>query len=482
MNDFTKHGHVGRAAMLANMDRKTARKYLAEGKVPSELTRERDYRTRLDPFEDVWPWVEEQLVREPGLQAKTLFEELTREHPERFQEGQLRTLQRRMRDWRAARGPEREIFFPQQHHAGELSQMDFTHGKELRVTIAGEAFAHLLCNFVLVFSNWQWVTVCLSESYLALKRGFQEAVMRLGYVPARNQTDNSTSATNQLPGRRRQFNAPYVALMDYYGVQYCTTGVGKKEQNGDVEASNGALKRRIDQALMLRGSRDFDSVESYEKWVEEQVARWNHSRRERLAEELAVMRKVTSPRLPDFEEQRVTVSAQSTIRLQYNAYSVPSRLIGHDVRVRLFERTLEVWHGERLELAAERQRGRFGYRIDYRHVIWSLVKKPGAFARYRYKNDLFPTLTFRRAYDCITASGQSTKRDLEYLRILFLAATTMQSDVQEALDLLLQHGERITVDAVKELASPTATSVPQLQPYEPELSSYNALLSQGGAS
>lgn len=482
MNDFTKRGHVGRAAMLANMDRKTARKYLAEGKLPSELRRERDYRTRLDPFEDVWPWVEQQLLREPGLQAKTLFEELTRQHPERFQDGQLRTLQRRMRDWRAAHGPEREVFFPQQHRPGELSQMDFTHAKELRITIAGEAFAHLLCNFVLVFSNWQWVTVCLSESYLALKRGFQEAVMRLGHTPLRNQTDNSTSATNQLPGRRRQFNASYVTLMDHYDVQYCTTGIGKKEQNGDVEAGNGALKRRIDQALMLRGSRDFDSVESYEKWLEEHVTRWNHSRRERLTEELEVMRKVMSPRLPDFEEHSAVVSAQSTIRIQYNAYSVPSRLIGHDVRVRLFERTLEVWHGGRLELTAERQRGRFGYRIDYRHVIWSLVKKPGAFARYRYQRDLFPTLSFRRAYDCITKSGQSTKTDLEYLRILFLAATTMQSEVQEALDLLLEHGERITVDAVKELVSPAATTVPQLRPYEPELASYNALLSQGGAS
>ena len=197
MDELAKQNPLGVAAARAGLDRKTARKYLAEGKLPSELTRDRDYRTRQDPFEEVWPWVEEQLVREPGLQAKTLFEELTREHPGRFQEGQLRTLQRRMRNWRAAHGAEREIFFPQQHRAGEVSQMDFTHGKELRVIIAGEAFAHLLCNFVLIFSNWQWVTVCLSESYLALKRGFQESVMRLGYISA-NQRDNSTSATNQF--------------------------------------------------------------------------------------------------------------------------------------------------------------------------------------------------------------------------------------------------------------------------------------------
>jgi hypothetical protein len=115
-------------------------------------------------------------------------------------------------------------------------------------------------------------------------------------------------------------------------------------------------------------------------------------------------------------------------------------------------------------------------------VIWSLVKKPGAFARYRYRSDLFPTLVFRRAYDRITEDGQSTKRDLEYLRILFLAATTMQCEVQEALKLLLEHDERITAEAVKALVTPSAPSLPALRPYEPELASYNALLTQGGAS
>lgn len=175
----------------------------------------------------------------------------------------------------ASNGPEREIFFAQEHRSGELSQMDFTHATELGVTIAGEAFAHLLCNFVLVFSNWQWVTVCLSESYLALKRGFQDAILKLGHVPRRNQTDNSTSATNQQPGKRREFNRSYVELMTHHGVELCTTGVGKKEQNGDVEAGNGVLKRRLDQALMLRGSRNFESVEIYEAWLQERVRDWN---------------------------------------------------------------------------------------------------------------------------------------------------------------------------------------------------------------
>jgi hypothetical protein len=154
--------------------------------------------------------------------------------------------------------------------------------------------------------------------------------------------------------------------------------------------------------------------------------------------------------------------------------------MGHEVQVRLFERTLEVWYGGRHEVSTERLRGRYGHRIDYRHVIWSLVKKPGAFARYRYRSDLFPALAFRRAYERITEHGQSTKNDLEYLRILFLAATTMESEVQQALELLIEHNEPITVEAIKGLVSPVAARVPQLEQYRPDLAVYDQLLAIGG--
>ena len=268
--------------------------------------------------------------------------------------------------------------------------------------------------------------------------------------------------------------------MTHYDVKYCTTGVGKKEQNGDVEAANGALKRRVDQALMLRGSREFESVQSYEGWLQAQVMEWNRSRQSRFESELSVMRKVNAPRLPDYKEERKRVTSQSTVRVSHNTYSVPSRLIGHEVRIRLYEQTLEVWRDDRLEVTTDRLRGRFGHRIDYRHVIWSLVKKPGAFARYRYREDLFPSLIFRKAYDVLTQEIQNTKQDLEYCRILFLAATTMECEVEQALNLLLEGGERLTVDAVKELVVPTKPEVPEMAEYRVELSQYDTLLSAGG--
>jgi hypothetical protein len=170
MAEMNKHGAIGAAAMKAGMDRKTARKYVAAGRMPSELVKARDWRTRPDPFESAWAEVEERLRLTPELEAKTLFEMLRAEDPTRFEDGQLRTLQRRVRHWRAAQGPDQEIMLAQRHRPGEAAQTDFTSTAELAVTVAGQLFVHLLCVLVLPYSNWQWATVCLSESMAGCAR------------------------------------------------------------------------------------------------------------------------------------------------------------------------------------------------------------------------------------------------------------------------------------------------------------------------
>ena len=477
MEQFNKHGHVGRAALRADMDRKNARRYLNEQKLPSELKQPRTWRTREDPFEEDWPWVEGLLSTTPELEAKTLFEALQERRPGRYQEGQLRTLQRHVKRWRAMHGPEQELFFPQQHRPGEAAQTDFTAGNELGVTIAGVAFVHLLCNFVLPYSNWQWVTVCLSESYLALKRGIQAALFRLGRHPEWHQTDNSTSATHRPRKGKRQFNDEYVSLVKHLGMKPRTTEIGEKEQNGDVEASNGALKRRLEQYLLLRGSRDFASVEEYERWIEGVVEKANAPRADRLAEEMRVMAPLNAARLVEYRKLDVRVTDWSTIRVLFNTYSVPSRLKGERVEVRVYERYLEVRYGGEPQMATERLRGRNGHRINYRHIIWSLVRKPGAFARYRYRDELFPSLPFRRAYDAIVTQQPDVRGDLEYLRILHLAAATLEADVESALERLLAAGALPTADAVREMVSPDLDAeLPSLAEYPVDLNVYDGLL------
>ena len=477
MEQFNKRGQIGRAALRADMDRKTARRYLNEQKLPSDLKQPRTWRTRDDPFEEDWPWVEGLLSTTPELEAKTVFEALQERRPERYQEGQLRTLQRHVKRWRAMHGPEQEVFFPQQHRPGEAAQTDFTSTTELNVTIAGEAFVHLLCNFVLPYSNWQCVTVCLSESYLALKRGVQEALFRLGRRPEWHQTDNSTSATHRPRKGKRQFNDEYASMIEHLGMKPRTTGIGEKEQNGDVEASNGALKRRLEQQLLLRGSRDFGSVEEYEQWVWGVVAKANGLRADKLADEMRVMAPLDATRLAEYRKLDIRVTDWSTLRVLFNTYSVPSRLKGERVEVHVYERYLEVRYAGEVQMATERLRGRGGHRINYRHLIWSLVRKPGAFARYRYRDELFPSLPFRRAHDAIAEQQPDVRGDLEYLRILHLAAATLEADVEAALERLLAADTVPTADAVREMVSPDlGAELPALAEYPVDLNVYDGLL------
>ncbi len=478
MEDMARHGKKGRAAMRSGMSRNTAAKYLNAGRLPSEIVTPRTWRTRSDPFAAVWPEITAMLREAPTLEAKTIFDVLMDREPDRYAEGQLRTLQRRIRAWRATAGPEKEVFFAQNHRPGEAMQTDFTWATELGITIGGEAFPHMLCHSVLPYSNWEWATVCGSESMSAIRRGIQAALFRLGRVPRWHQTDNSTAATHYLATGKRGFNQEYGDMVEHFGMEPRTIGIGEKEQNGDVEAGNGALKRRLEQHLLVRRSRDFDTVQDYEAWLVAILEKANRGRAKRVAEELDAMRPLVVSRLPEYTEEDVTVTTWDTIRVKHNAYSVPSRLIGEVVRVRVYEDRLEVFYRGQHQVTVDRLSGRGGHRIDYRHVIWSLVRKPGGFARYRYRDDLFPTAIFRAAYDALCAAPhKGIGADVDYVRVLHLAASTMESEVEAALELLLAEGTVPTPDKVKALVVPMRpeglVDMPVLQV---DLTGYDALL------
>jgi len=481
MKELSKHGNLGLAAARAGMDRGTARRWRDLGQLPTETRTLRTYRTRKDPFEDDWAEVVGMLTDAPELEAKSLFEWLTEREPMRYEPGQLRTLQRKIKCWRAQHGPDREVFFPQQHIPGEAAQTDFTHGTELGITIAGEPFPHLIGHFVLPYSNWEWPTLCRSESLGALSQTVQDALAELGAVPLWHQTDNSTAATHDLPSGKRGFNKRYAELMAHLTMKPRTTAVGAKEQNGDVEAANRHFKRRMRQHLLLRGNADFESCAAYQVFLRQVARKANAQRQLALERELAVMRKHSAPRRPTFEVVDVRVTSWSTIRVKHNAYSVPSRLIGEKLRVRVYDDRLDVFHAEALQLSFPRMLGRNSHRVDYRHVIWSLVKKPGAFQRYRYREDLFPTPTFRAAYDALTSDEPSRRTDLAYLRVLHLAASTSQADVETAALLLLDEGRAPTMEAVRDLVEPPDVTPPVLSVGEPDLAVFDELLVGGGA-
>ena len=436
------------AALKTGMDEKTARKYLRSGKLPSEGVPNRDWRTRSDPFDDVWAWAQEFLDEAPGLEAKTLFDALQRQYPGRFPDGQLRTFQRRVKNWRATEGPPREVYFAQKHEPGELSASDFTHMSSLGITIAGQPLDHLIYHFVLTYSNWETGTICFSESFESLAQGLQNALWELGGVPQRNRTDRLSAAVHQVPDKAL-FTQRYKGLLDHYGIEGERTNPASGNENGDVEKSHHLLKRSLEQAFLLRGHRDFTDRAQYEAFIRATFAHRNAGRRKRFEEERSLLRPLPNSRLETRRELTVRVGPGSTIRVLNNVYSVHSRLIREQVTVRVGAEDLEIWYGQRKIDQLPRLRGQKRHRVDYRHVIDWLVRKPGAFASYIYQGDLFPTSRFRMAYDHLV-EHRPTTASRSYLLILELAAKESELRVDDALRQLIHDGGPIHVESVRE--------------------------------
>lgn len=471
-----KGKNLAAAAAKADMDEKTARKYRALGKLPSEIKVDHTWRTREDPFIEVWEEVKGKLEINPGLEAKTLFEDLQRRYQGRFADGQLRTLQRRVKIWRALEGPPKEVFFPQVHKPGELCQSDFTSMKALGVTILGQFFDHLLYHFVLTYSNWETGTICFSESFESLSEGLQNALWELSGAPERHRTDRLSAAV-QKPDNPEEFTQRYRALLNHYGLQGHKTQPEHPNENGDVEQRHYRLKKALEQSLMLRGSCDFSSREEYAAFLGKLFAQLDAGRKDRLAEELRVLRRLPPSRLDSCKKLRVRVGPSSTIRINHNVYSVHSRLVGEHVDIRLHVEHLEVWYAQQRIDAIPRLRGEGKHRIQYRHIIDWLVRKPGAFENYRYREDLFPTHRFRMAYDWLRRAHPS-RAAKEYLGILYLAARENEAAVDYALRTLIEKEQPITIGAVEmimgsleQIPSPTQIIIAEV-----DLGAYDALL------
>lgn len=445
------------SALKAGMSEKTGRKYQSEWKLPSEIKKDHDWRTRKDPFAEVWDELRKKLEVSPNLQAKTLFEWLSEQYPGAFMSGQRRTLERRVRQWRALEGPAKEVFFPQVHYPGRLGQSDFTHMTELEVRISGEIFRHMLFHFVLTYSNWEYVSICYSESFESLSEGLQDAFFVLGGVPTAHQTDRLTAAVNK-EANPEEFTTAYKALLVHYDVLGRKIQAGKSNENGDVEQSHNQFKVAVDQALLLRGNRNFETIKDYQQFLDNLVSKRNAVRTEKIREETAYLNPLPQRKLDTTKRFRVRVNRNSLIFVQHNTYSVHSRLIGERVEARIYAQRLEVWYGQKCVDILPRLRGEKKCHIEYRHIIDWLIRKPGAFENYRYKKYLFPSSTFRMAYDLLTDKYPS-RASKEYLRILELAARQSESKVEAALKIIIQNGEIPCAQSIAE--SLAAETIPK---------------------
>jgi transposase len=438
-------------ADILNVSRSTVIKYENQSIPPSEMKDPRDYTTRPCPYVEVWDEVCGLLALNRGLKPKTIFEHLQRTHVGKFQDGQKRTLERRIKSWKMVNGPFKDVVFSQNHYPGDLGASDYTKMGKLDITIQGQEFEHILYHFVLTYSNWETVSICYGETFESLSEGFQNAMWELGGVPQRHRTDNLGAAVINMGDNKGEMTKRYMGLLDHYGMDRSKIQPGKPNENGDVERSNGLLKTVLDQRLMLRGSRDFENTNEYDTFLKNLMRELNAGRTERFKEDKAKLKPLPSKRQDACTRFDKTVSHFSTVNLAGMIYSVSSRLVNDKIMLMQYSSWIELWSGAKRIDVMPRSTGK-KVTINYRHIIHSLLRKPGAFEGYKYRDELFPTSHFREAYDNLLEHRPS-KAVKEYLHILELAATLSETSVDSALQELLSNGGKLSLYEVTEMVT-----------------------------
>ncbi len=469
------------AAAKTGISVASARRLESATTLPSQRP-PRHWRTRADPLAEVWASeVVPMLQGAPSLMAITVLEELQRRHPERFADGVLRTLQRRISQWRAEHGGERELFFAQEHPPGRLGLSDFTVADELDVSLGGIAFPHRLYQFALAHSGWRHVRVVLGgESFQSLAAGLQDALWMAGGVPQEHRTDSLSAAFNNL-AEREELTARYQDLCRHYGLRPTRNNTGVSHENGAIEARQGSLKRALEQSLLLRGSREFDDLLAYEQFVAETVRRLNARCARAWEAERACLKPLPARRTTDFEEVDARVSKFGVFTAKGVLYSVPSRLAGQRLKVRLHSTHLQAWLGGVKVFECERLHAstaeRHPKRIDWRHMLPSLRAKPGAFARWVLRDAMFPRSEYAQAWEHISQALPERAACRLMVGLLDLAdRANVVAELALELGRLLHKAELPDIDMLKERFAPRPAVMPQVVVVMPTAAVYDELL------
>jgi hypothetical protein len=480
-----RHHTQSVAAAKAGISERSARRIEQDPRLPSQKKLPRHWRTRADPLHAIWPRVEE-LLKIDGIIAVTIFETLQDEFGEDAVPDKVRrTLERRISRWRALHGGEKEIFFPQVHEPGRQGLSDFTVCDSLKVTIAGEPLLHRLFHFRLAASGWEHAAVILGgESFSALSEHLQDALWKLGGAPAEHRSDSLSAAYKNLDAdAQRDFTNSYSQLCRHYGMLATRNNRGEAHENGSIEGPHGHLKRRLDQALRRRGSRDFVSIEAWREFVEAVVAKQNRRHATRIDQERALLKPLPARRTTDFTMVSATVTRNSTVSIERVIYTVPSRLVGRRLNAHLYDNRIELFLGPDRVLSTPRVRVKFPARahsVDFRHVVASLRRKPGALRNLVYRDALFPDHAYRRAWQAFEAGLDPRRACRDAVALLDIAA---RGDCVEALakriDEALDCGHLPDVDALRNEFLPTASSPRAVTIPPPDLLGYNSLIASG---
>ncbi len=471
------------AAAKAGISERSGRSIESGSRSDPRIT-EHVWRTRIDPLEGVWqtqliPLLEQQ----PKLQAITLLEYLQNNHFGKYPDNVLRTLQRRVKQWRALQGPDKEVMFRQAHSAGQQGLSDFTRLKSITITVAGVEFKHLLYHFRLAFSHWSYLKIIQGgESFTALAEGLQEALQRLGGSPYEHRTDSLSAAFKNLSKEAQDdINARYDALCKQYSMLATRNNRGLGHENGSVESPHGHLKRRIEQALLLRGSYDFVDVEQYQLFIDEVVIEHNRRNAKAINQERSMLQALPAHKAVDYTQVSAVVSRSSTIDVRRVTYTVPSRLQGEVLQVRLYDDRLLCYLGHVFVIELKRLRPEGDIRgrvVDYRHVIHSLVKKPQAFRHCVLRDDLLPNKEYRTIWKTLDEQLAPKEACKLMVGLLHLAAKQdCEKDLAQRVQTLLNAGKPIILSQLQqEYTKQIFNDAQSIEVIQHHLVDYNAFI------
>lgn len=482
---MTRKQHTQKlSAVKAGISERTARKIDSGHRLPPQAN-ERHWKTRKDPFEEVWDELASMLYQEPGLQPLTLLEYLQDRYPGQYPDTKLRTLQRRIKQWRAINGPSKEVMFEQAHPIGQQGLSDFTTLKDTTIMIKGEHFSHLLYHFRLAYSRWSYMRVVRGrESYAALAQGLSEALHRLGGSPQEHRTDSLSAAYKNLSKEAQEdITHRYRMLCEHFSMKATRNNPGASHENGSIESPHGHLKRRIKQALMLRGSCHFESIDAYQLFIESVVRGHNNRNATSIAIEKEALQPLPTGKPVDYSEYTAVVSSAALIQVRCVSYSVDSRLCGETLRVRLYDECLVCYLGTEKVATMERVYPPKGKRraksIDYRHVIDSLIKKPAAFRYSRLRDDMLPNEVYRKVWRHIDSCLPGKQVCKLMVGLLHLAAKeSCEADLGEAVLAIISAGKTIHLNKLQDQFRKRPICFPALQVSQHTLAAYDALLQQ----
>ena len=456
---------------------------IAEGPVlPSQLPSSRS-RRRPDPLADIFDnEIVPMLKAAPGLRPVAVYDEIVRRHPD-LPSGIRRTIERRVRAWRALYGPQQEVIFRQTHEPGRQGLSDFTDMADLGVSIAGILLEHRLYHFRLMWSGFEHAHVILGgESYVALAEGLQNALWAAGGAPSEHRSDSLSAAFRNLDAdARADLTLRYDALCEHYGMTPSRNNRGVAHENGGIESVHGHLKAAVEDALLLRGTRNFDDLGDYRHFIDEVVARRNRRYGARIDAERATLQPLPDRRTTDYEEVIVPVTSSSSFTLKKVFYTVPSRLIGHRLRVRLYDDRLEVFMGGTPLMTLPRGRakpnGANGHVVDYRHIIHSLRRKPMALLNLTYRDQLFPREAYARTFEQLLEALAERKACKIMVELLSMAhERACEAELAEQLASDRAAGRLPDMDALRHRFAPDPASLPEVVVRLAPLSDYDALL------